>query len=122
MKTLTTILAIICFTIASNKSFSQNSYINTNSVINASGSINMNIMKIAEGVVKVKMNNQPAGVYAVQLVDANGKVIATQYFTNENSSSTETVNFGQTLAGGIYAIIVTNPDTTTTSQKFMLLI
>ena len=120
MKTLTTLFAIACFALISNKGISQTSYINTNSI--TASSIKVNIMTIAVGIVKVKMNSQPTGVYTVQLINAAGKTISTGTIAHEASASAEIMNFGITLTGGAYSIVVTNPDTTTTVQKFILLI
>src|ERR1700741_1986187 len=40
-----------------------------------SGVIKFNPNSIAQGVLKIKMLNQPEGVYTVQLVDADGNVV-----------------------------------------------
>ena len=127
MKTLTLILAIASFSAISNNIFGQTSYINTKDIkvdetrTSMTASIKMNTMKIATGIIKVKMVNQPTGHYRVQLIDSEGKVISSPIILHEESSNTETVNFEKTLSGGMYKIVVTTPNNTTTTQKIMLL-
>ena len=130
MKTLTTIFTIACFSIITNKGLSQTGYINTKSVFpeaintiatSAGQSIKMNTMGIAQGIIKVKMVNQPKGSYSVQLLNSDGVVLSTQVINHEEGTSSEIVQFGKSLPGGMYQVELTSPDNTKTTEKVMLL-
>ena len=79
-------------------------------------------MMIAEGMVKVKMVNQVTGDYRAQLIDSEGKVLSTQTISHDAATVSETINFGRSLTGGMYKIVITKPDHSTTTEKIMLLL
>ena len=87
-----------------------------------SGSIKFNPNSIADGVLKIKMYNQPEGVYTVQLVDADGNVVAVKAINHTEDKSLEIADFGRKVTGGTYQIVVVNPENKKTSETIMLLI
>lgn len=87
-----------------------------------SGSIKFNPNSIAQGILKIKMFNQPEGVYTVQLVDADGNVVAVKAINHTEDKSLEIADFGRKVTGGTYQIVVVNPENKKTSETIMLLI
>ena len=126
MKLSTSILATALL-LTSSVSFSQTSFISLKSVTGnetpsliTSGSIKFNLIGIADGIVKVKMFNQPAGIYTIQLFDSNGKSVGLEQI-NHSDNNIETVDFGNKYQGGSYQVSVINPDNKKTTETIMLL-
>ena len=126
MKTSTLIIATIALLSISSASFAQTSFLTlnvaNNEVANVTPSIRFNPLGIANGVVKVKMFNQPTGTYTLQVMDANGTVLSVKEINHTNGSTTEVADFARTFAGGTYQLQVISPNNTKTSQTIMLLI
>ncbi len=140
MKTLKTTIAILVLTIAANATFAQNSYYNAKNILESEiathkcanteaststlatvAAIKVCPMQIAEGVVVLKLANQPEGNYTVQIIDENGTVLMTTKVNHDMHSASETVKFGKTLAGGTYTVEVVRPDNSKKSETVMLL-
>ena len=128
MKFFTLILATTCLLAISTVSSAQTSFIslkgiesNTGIMATTASSIKFNPNGIAKGILKVKMFNQPEGVYTVQLIDANGNVVGTKELHHANSTEMETADFGKSFDGGTYQVAVINPTNTKTAETIMLL-
>ena len=126
MKLSTLLIATIALLTISSSSFAQTSFMNLNAgnneVATVAPSIKFNPLGIANGVVKVKMFNQPTGTYTVQVIDASGTVLGVKEIQHTNGSRTEVADFGRTFAGGTYQLQVISPNNTKTAQTIMLLI
>ncbi|MES2430957.1 MAG: hypothetical protein V4556_08470 [Bacteroidota bacterium] len=133
MKTLKATIAILVLTIVSNVTFGQDNHIDVKNILesdlaihkcnhnhSAVAALKVCPMQIAEGIVVLKLNNQPQGNYTVQIVDENGVVLMAQAVNHNTASTSETVKFGKTLAGGTYTVNVVAPDNNTTSETVML--
>jgi hypothetical protein len=110
-------------------SFAQTSFISLknidnkeNMVTTTAGSIKFNPVEIAKGILKVKMFNQPAGIYTVQITDADGNVSATKEINHTANTITEIADFGKTFAGGTYQVEITGTNNKKTSQTILLLL
>ena len=128
MKLFTLILTTTILLATSSVSSAQTSFISMNSVENqqtvsplTGGSIKFNLVGIANGIVKVKMFNQPEGTYTVELIDADGKLLDIKEIHHVDSKNLEVVDFGKKLEGGSYQVAVVNPDNKKTVQTIMLL-
>ncbi len=62
---------------------------------------------VTNGVVKLNFANQPAGTYEVQLLDLNGKLIASKKIAINNKIQTEEFRLPELIANGIYIIKIT---------------
>ena len=126
MKLSTLIIATASLLIISTASFAQTGFVNLNNIENntvtTAASIKFNPIGIANGVVKVKMLNQPKGTYTVQAIDEAGNVIGVKEIQYAGGSNTEIADFGKTFAGGTYQVAVISPDNNKTSETIMLLI
>jgi hypothetical protein len=129
MKFFTIILATVVSLAISTVSVAQTSFISiknmeANQVSPAMvvGSISFNPIGIANGVVKVKMFNEPTGVYILQVKDADGKVAGVKEIQHTVGTTLEMIDFKKSFEGGTYKLEITSPDNTKTSQTIMLLI
>jgi hypothetical protein len=129
MKFFTIISAAVCLLAISTVSVAQTSFISIKNIeanqvspAIAVGSISFNSMGIANGIVKVKMFNEPTGVYTLCIKDADGKVIATKEIQHTVGTTLEISDFKKTFDGGTYQLEITTPDNKKTSQTIMLLI
>ena len=68
------------------------------------------------------MVNQQKGDYTVQLMNTEGKVLSTQIVSHQGDNSSEIIQFGKTLSGGMYQVSVLNPENIKTTEKVLLLI
>ncbi|MGG9971903.1 hypothetical protein ACQ33O_08940 [Ferruginibacter sp. SUN002] len=127
MKALKTTIAILVLTIATNASFAQidtRDFPTTHTCPKSKtkqASIKVCPLQIANGIVVVKMNNQPQGEYTVQIADENGNVLMTKAVNHNVTAASETVNFGKNLTGGTYTIEVVTPNKAKQSETVMLL-
>jgi len=123
MKLFTLIFTAALLLTVSNVSFGQatSNIFETNQAVSIKGSIKFNPLGIADGVVKIKMQNEPAGVYNVLVMDANGTVLETKTINHSDNTATEVADFGRKFAGGTYSLQVISPDNTKTAQTIMLL-
>ena len=132
MKTLKTTIAILVLAITSNASFAQNAVYNAKNVLESNvakhtctkevataAALKVCPMQLAEGIVVLKLTNQPEGNYTVKIADENGTVIMTQVI-NHADAAAETVNFGKSLAGGTYTVEVVRPDNTVKTETILL--
>jgi len=94
---------------------------NNGNMVATGSSIKFNPGRIAQGILKVKMFNQPAGIYTVQLVDANGNVAGIKDINHTDGTAIEIADFGKNFTGGTYQIVVTSPDNKKTNETIMLL-
>ena len=63
-----------------------------------------------EAKVNVQFNNQPAGVYYARLINPIGQVIVSKKIIHSKGTSTETVQWNQNAAKGIYNLQISQPD------------
>jgi len=127
MKPFTLILATAFLLAISSVSFAQTSTSTYNvseniQILSIKGSIKFNPLGIADGFVKIKMSNQPKGVYNVKVMDANGTILETKKINHLDSTEIEVADFGRKFPGGTYQLEVISPDNTKTDQTIMLLI
>lgn len=129
MKIFTLILATICLLATSTTCVAQSSFLSLKNVESIEGikasvapSIKFSLLGIANGIVKVKMFNQPDGIYTVQLIDADGKIVGNKQIQHTSGTVLETTDFGKNLTGGTYQVEVVNPDNQKTTETIMLLI
>ncbi|UEG49561.1 hypothetical protein LK994_13045 [Ferruginibacter lapsinanis] len=135
MKTLNSAIAILIMMIVSNTSFGQDAYYNAKSILESDmakhkcatvavttvSSLKICPMQIAEGMIVLKMVNQPEGNYSVQVINEEGNVVFANDVKHTADLTAQTVNFGKTLNGGTYTIQVTKPDHSQTTETVMLL-
>jgi hypothetical protein len=128
MKLFTLILTTTCLLSISTVNFAQTSFINIKGIENndgnmvtTPGSIKFNPNNIAQGILKVKMFNQPEGIYTVQLIDAEGNVLGNKEIHHEDGTVIETADFGKNFKGGTYQVVVINPSNKKTDETIMLL-
>ena len=132
MKALNTTIAILVLAIASNASFAQDGYYNAANVLESNvakhtcaktvataAALKVCPMQLAEGIVVLKLTNQPEGNYTVKIADENGNVLMTQVI-NHGDAAAETVKFGKSLAGGTYTVEVVRPDNTVKTETVLL--
>jgi hypothetical protein len=129
MKFFTLTLVTICLLAVCTVSVAQTSFISLKSIetnkanmVSTAGSINFNPTGIAKGIIKVKMFNQPDGIYTVQLIDVDGKVLGTKQIHHTDGTTQEIADFGKNFAGGTYQVEMVNPDNQKIDQTIMLLI
>jgi hypothetical protein len=129
MKLFTLIFATTCLLSISTVSFAQTSFISIKYAETSqksvdpstAGSIKFNLLGIADGIIKVKMYNQLSGIYTVQLMNADGKMLASNEVSHNDNTNVEVVDFGKKFEGGSYQVVVVNPDNNKTVQTIMLL-
>jgi hypothetical protein len=73
---------------------------------------------ISNGIINMQMNNEPGGIYAIQLLTSNGQVIIDKSINHSEGNNTETIAAPK-LARGAYLLIVTNPGNVKTSNNII---
>jgi hypothetical protein len=128
---VTSIVFILSFSISINAQSQSISYSLSNladqsagqeNMVATNASIKFNPIGIAQGILKIKMFDQPDGIYTVQLLDSDGKVLGTKQIHHTEDTKLEIADFGKNFAGGTYLVEVINPDNIKTTQTIMLLI
>ncbi|RYE22683.1 MAG: T9SS type A sorting domain-containing protein, partial [Sphingobacteriales bacterium] len=65
---------------------------------------------VTDGVTSLQLNNMPKGNYAVSLVAISGQVVYSTTLQNTGRSTTTTLDFGKTIATGIYQLLAVDPN------------
>ena len=78
-------------------------------------------MELQTEYLKVKMFNQPEGLYTVQLLDVDGKVLAVKQINHAAGLTVETADFEKKFEGGTYQVELINPKNKKTTETIMLL-
>jgi len=73
-------------------------------------SINVYPNPAIDAKVNIQFNNNPEGVYYARLVNQIGQVIVSKKIVHAAGSSTETIQWNQGAARGIYNLQITQPD------------
>ena len=71
-------------------------------------------------VINLVMNNQPAGLYQVQLIDAIGRVIFVKSIQGNGGNSKQSLNTGAKLTPGIYQLEITGENNNHDTQKVIV--
>jgi hypothetical protein len=74
---------------------------------------------ITDGVIHLKLINQPTGKYDIRLLNKIGQVMISTQVNHTESSSTELIKWDYNLAHGMYQLEVTRPDKTSASINVM---
>ena len=65
---------------------------------------------IATATMQVQLNNKAAGVYALQLVQANGQIVVQTVCTHKGGTATLPITLPANIANGNYKLTVTEPN------------
>ena len=65
---------------------------------------------LTDGTINLQLNNVPAGLYTVRLINTSGQLIYSKQVNHSNGNSSEVINISNSLAKGIYQLEVTKPD------------
>jgi hypothetical protein len=74
--------------------------------------INIYPNPVTNGLLNVKLSNQPPGKYVVRLVDNLGQIIVAKEMTHGGGNGTITIKWNYHLAHGVYQLQVEKPDHT----------
>lgn len=77
---------------------------------NAAPSITVFPNPIVNGVVNLKLENQPAGKYHVRMLNPVGQVVLTKQFDHAGGNYSERIPWDYKMAHGTYQLEVTQPD------------
>jgi|GEM_PF-1588309 len=77
---------------------------------NAAPSITVFPNPIVNGVVNLKLENQPAGKYHVRMLNPVGQVVLTKQFDHAGGNYSERIPWDYNMAHGTYQLEVTQPD------------
>jgi hypothetical protein len=102
--------------------YSADQTIGQGNMVATNASIKFNPCGIAQGILKIKMFNQPDGIYTVLLIDSNGKVLGSKEIHHAEDTKLEIADFGKNFAGGTYQVEMITPGNIKTTQTIMLLI
>jgi hypothetical protein len=72
---------------------------------------------VQNGTIKLQMNNMPAGVYRIRVVNMLGQVLQTTQLKHAAGNSTETVPLGSQVGKGAYNLEIIKPDNSRMSIK-----
>jgi hypothetical protein len=75
---------------------------------------------VTTNVINLVMNNQPAGLYQVQLIDAIGRVIFIKSIQGNGGNSKQSLNTGAKLTPGIYQLEITGENNNHDTQKVIV--
>jgi len=74
---------------------------------------------ITDGMIHLRLTNQPEGRYGIRLLNKLGQVIMSRQISHAEGSSTEIIKWNYTLAHGIYQLEITKPDGDVKNIKVM---
>ena len=75
---------------------------------------------VTTNVINLVMNNQPAGLYKVQLTDAIGQVIFVKSIQGNGGNSTQSLGTGAKLTPGIYQLEINGENNNHDTQKVIV--
>lgn len=75
---------------------------------------------VTDGVTSLQLNNMPKGNYQVQLVNISGQVVYSNNFNNNSRSISYTIDFGKTIAAGLYQLVTIDPDGVKHSKELLV--
>ena len=107
---------------AASKSNLNNQY---SSVIKLSERIDQETIKIYPNPIIAKdlniaIESQQEGIYHIELLDLNGKVIYRNILNKSSGSATFKIEINTSLSAGTYTLKITDPNKTTTSKQVMM--
>ncbi|RYY49827.1 MAG: T9SS type A sorting domain-containing protein [Chitinophagaceae bacterium] len=73
-----------------------------------------------DGFTSLQLNNMPKGSYAVSIVSQAGQVVYSTTVENAGRSTTYSLDFGKTIAAGIYQVITIDPNGVKRSSELMV--
>jgi hypothetical protein len=79
-------------------------------IINSRATIEVNPNSIIGNKIKLQMNQQPKGIYSIQLKSNNGQLLVTKQLNYTGGTGTEIINLQQRLSTGIYLLEIIGPD------------
>lgn len=74
---------------------------------------------VTNGTINIQMNNMPAGLYNVRVVNGMGQVMVSRQINHVAGNSTETIQLGKGAGKGIYQLEVIKPDNNKFATKVM---
>ena len=75
--------------------------------------------RITDGIIHLRLINQPGGKYGIRLLDNLGRLIVKKQISHAGGSSTELIQWNYNLAHGIYQLEVMRPDGSLRVLKIM---
>lgn len=64
---------------------------------------------ITNNTIHLKLENQPAGIYVVRLINNNGQPVMVKQIQHSGGSSTEIIRPNQNISKGVYQLEITGP-------------
>ena len=71
--------------------------------------ITIYLNRVTEGVIYLRLLNQPQGKYYLQLINKAGQVIIRKLIVHTGGSSTELIKCNHILSHGVYLLELTKP-------------
>jgi hypothetical protein len=90
------------------------------SILQSAASFNVYPNPVTGSKVTLQMDNQPAGIYQLKLINNAGQVIYTNRILINSNSLSQTINPGREMPKGIYHLEVTNADNTVQLKKVVV--
>ena len=87
---------------------------------NIAGGFNVYPTLITGNVIKVVLNNQPAGVYQLSLTNISGQTILVQRVKTSGGNSVESISTGNKLPAGIYQLEIRDTNNKPSTQKLIV--
>lgn len=87
---------------------------------NIAGGFNVYPNLITGNVIKVVINNQPAGVYQLSLTNISGQTILVQRVKTSGGNSVESIDTGNKLPAGIYQLEMRDINNKLSTQKLIV--
>ena len=71
-------------------------------------------------VINMQFNNQPAGVYTVQLFNTLGQLFFTKKIMHTTGNISEIISVDRTISKGIYKVQIIKPDNSIIINRLVL--
>ncbi|MBL0358976.1 MAG: T9SS type A sorting domain-containing protein [Chitinophagaceae bacterium] len=85
-----------------------------------SGAITVSPNPVQSGYMNLQFNNQPAGEYAVRLINNAGQVVYNRTVQHTGGSASQSFALPSALVSGVYQLSVTAPDSSRQVQKLIV--
>jgi hypothetical protein len=76
---------------------------------------------VADGLIGLQMNNIPAGIYTVRVINSNGQVLSKEVINHMGGNATKTIAAASTMISGSYQLEITGTDNKINILRIMVL-
>jgi hypothetical protein len=85
----------------------------------ASQSLTIYPNPVMDGIINLRFNNMPEGIYNVQVTTLSGQQVAKEVVNNSGENSSQNITLGKNINKGVYQLEIIGPDNSKTFLKVL---